>query len=104
MPRPSVIDINKIDPAVTKLALEHSAGSVLAGQEVIMIGHDITRKPDDPTMSNPVAATCTECSKPIWSSELKEAVVHYSAPGKAHVCCPECFMIVVNRVNLPHPN
>ena len=104
MPRISVIDINAIDPEAAKTAREHSAGSILAGQEVVMIGHDITTRPDDPTMSDPVQATCTECDKPIWSSELKEAVVHYSPPGKAHVCCVQCFPIVVRRVQLTHPN
>lgn len=103
MPRTSVIDINKIDPEAAKTAREHSAGSILAGQEVIMIGHPIDNKPNDPTMSDPIAATCTECDKPMWSTELKEAM-YAIAPEWIKVCCPECFFAELRKQKLTHPN
>jgi hypothetical protein len=110
--RKAAIDVSKVSLDVCALAGEQIGAALAAGQKILCFGHPPEVKPSDPTATTAVLATCTECDIPIYSTELKEMILHI-APDCIQICCMPCFMeqmkkagegTTISAVVNPNPN
>lgn len=106
--RQPVIKLSEMPAELIKHARQQVAAAMMAGHPmVVMFGQYCigpeSEPPKDPTQSERIIATCTECGRPIWSTVLKETILAVAQPlVEARICCTDlkdgggCLVKAVN--------
>lgn len=108
--RQPAIKLENLPKEIIKHAQEQVAAALLAGQQdIIMFGYYNTgpesEPPKDPTQTERLTATCTDCGRPIWSTVLKETILAVGSLANVQILCAEktdqncCMVRFIQKTN-----